>query len=196
MPIVQPNARITGTYTPPQRGGIVNPNGTNRKNAVPVRGTVLGAGLAGLQHSSTHVAIGKTYQSPFTESSANLFSAANNNSTQAVLPALQVESPGKVVATKDFVKVHPTAKGTFFTPTAPASRPVAFRAGGPSKTANTPSNPNRVTPVARPVRAPQTETSSIPPMLSFLRSGGTLTGHPNNDSFQSRWSVTKKGVVA
>lgn len=196
MPIVQPNARVTGTYAPSQRGGIVNPNGTNRKNAVPVRGTVLSSGLAGLQHGLTHVATGKTYQSPFTESSANLFSAANNNSTQAVLPALQVESPGQVVATKDFVKVHPTAKGTFFTPTAPATRPVAFRAGGPSAQANTPTNPNRLTPVARPARAPQTETAKMPSTLSFLRSGGTLSAHANMDSFQSRWSVTKKGVVA
>lgn len=173
----------------------MNPNGTNRKNARPIQGMVLGPGLASVQHG-TQVAIGKTYQSPFTSSSANLFNASNNNSTQVKLPALQVEQPGKVVATADFVKVHPTAKGTFFTPTAPATRPVAFRAGGPSAQANTPTNPNRLTPVARPKRTPQADTAKMPPTLSFLRSGGTLSAHANMDSYQSRWSVTKKGVVA
>lgn len=196
MPIVQPNARVTGTVAvAPQRGGIVNPNGTVRKNGRPIQGTVLGPGLASHQHATLSFA-GRTYNSPFTDSGKPLFNASNNNSTQLQLPALQVEAPGDVVATADFVKVHPTAKGTFFRPTAPATRPVAFRAGGPSKHANTPANPNAPTPPPpRVKRSPQVSTEKQPPALSFLRSGGTLSAHANHDSYSSRWSQTKKGAA-
>lgn len=194
MPIVQPNARETVAANVPQRGGIVNPNGTVRKNAPPVKGNPLQNGLASRQHGTT-VVHGTSYNSPFTSSGSNLFSGASNNSTMVNLPALQVESPGKVVKASDYVKVHPSSKGTFFTPKAPASRPVAFRNGGPSPHANVPSNPNVQQPSVRPVRKPDVSSERIAVQGSFLTTNRTLGAHPHADIGQSRMSMVKKGVV-
>lgn len=179
-------------------GGIQNLNGTSRKPAKPIKGARFAPGVDVAQHRTIGF-VGKTYNSPFTTSGKPLFNDQRDNSTQPALPALQVESPGHVVATADFVKVHPNEKGATFHPTPPGSRPLAFRAGGPSKTANTAANPNKTVLHPRPVRVTSLRTHVHnmlrTPQLSFLRSGGTLAAKSGHDVYASRWSTIKKGVI-
>lgn len=178
---------------------IINLNGTTRKHGIANGRTIAGQihqpSIAAAQHGTT-VVYGKSYSSPFTTSSASLFNASNNNSTQPHLSALKVESPGKVVPVSVVVKIHPNEKGTFFS-TTKGPKPVYGRTGGPSPHHDTASSPNTSTLKAtpRPVRRPQLTSPEKKTHLSFLRSGGTLGGHQNTSSNTSRWHTIKKGVV-
>jgi hypothetical protein len=172
---------------------IVNLNGVSRKNARPIEGDVFGQGLASQQHGTT-VATGRTYNSPFTHSSRDLFPKGRSVAQMPALPALQQERAGEVVKTSDFVKVQPHEKGTFFSTKARVGH-VQRRAGGPDIQHDTAHSPNQFKHTqARPVRKPLSEPGrDIHP--SFMRGGGTLSANANHDKWQSRWSQTKKGVV-
>lgn len=178
----------------------MNLNGVSRKPAKPIVGRIFASGVAAAQHSTLNVA-GRTYNSPFTESSANLFPKGRTVSTQPHVMALKVETPGNVVPLHKFVKIHPNEKGKTFSTTLP-QRPVVQRAGGPSKQADTPANPNapKLKQQPRPLRPIPVLKPETQLHLSFLRSGGTIGVHANPDagtsSHVSRWSVTKKGAVA
>jgi hypothetical protein len=182
---------------------ILNLNGTERKHGIATGKTISGAiftpGLAAIQHPVIGFR-GRTYSSPFTASDKPLFNNTRTVSTQPALPPLKNQGSGKVVMTHDFVKIHPNEKGKTFSTTARV-RPVAFRAGGPSKHTDTPANPNapRLRFMSRPQHvmgelAPEKKTN-----LSFLRSGGTIGGHVDpqagTSSGTSRWRVADKGVV-
>jgi hypothetical protein len=175
--------------------GILNLNGVERKNHPYIRGDVFGAGLAVHQHPTIGVT-GKSYSSPLTESSVNIFPAGRSVATLAHVPALIVESPGKVVQHKEFVRIGPHEKGSHFATTNTA-RPTFKRTGGPSKTNDVPSNPNA--PSTNKMKRPQRSIANHAPEkstnLSFLRSGGTLGSHPNSTSTVSRWAVTKTGAA-
>jgi len=175
--------------------GILNLNGIERKNAKPIKGHIFTPQLAALQHPTVGF-FGKTYNSPFTQSNKPVFPVGTNVATQPQLPPLKVESPGTVVPLDDFVKVHPNEKGSTFA-TNRSARPVDFRNGGPSKTADTPANPNapKLKRQPRPQRAGSQTPVEKQSHLSFIRSGGTLSAHSNKDSFTSRWAVSKKGAV-
>lgn len=182
---------------------ILNLNGTERKHGIStgkkIKGTIFGAGLASHQHSTT-ISNGKTYNSPFTGSSVNIFPKGQTVSTQPKVQATKMESPGVVVPVKSFVKVHPWEKGSFFS-TNRSVHAVVARAGGPSKDNDVPSNPNAraSTMQPRPARKPAKGKNETITALSFLRSGGTLGGHADpqagTSSDSSRWRVTKKGAV-
>lgn len=178
---------------------ILNLNGTTRKPAAVIQGQIFTPGLASTQHGTVAV-YGRSYNAPFTTSGKPLFNATDNNSTQPHLPSLKVEAPGDVVKLKTFVKVHPWEKGATFSTTKPA-RPIVQRVGGPSNTADTPSNPNapRLKMQPRPLRAGSQTPTEKTTNLSFLRSGGTIGVHADpqagTSSDTSRWSVAKKGAV-
>jgi hypothetical protein len=177
---------------------VLNLNGTARKhgiaNGATIQGEIFQPGLAHAQHGTTRVS-GTSYNSPFTKSSGSVFGPNQNNSTQPALPAVKVESPGKVVPVNDVVKVHPNEKGSFFS-TNTAARPVNFRSGGPSSSANTAANPNNpaIHRKPRPVRKPPMLAPEKETHLSYLRSGGTLGPHANSSSTTSRWHTVSKGV--
>jgi hypothetical protein len=91
----------------------------------------------------------------------------------------------------DFTKVHPTEKGNTFSVKPIGSRPVAFRAGGPSKHANVPTNPNKITVTPRRSYVPNTSSElphHQPVNGSFLRSNAVLATHANHDIVSAgRW---------
>jgi hypothetical protein len=172
--------------------GIQNLNGTARKNARRITGSIH-SNVAGEQHGTVSFS-GTTYNSPFTSSGKPLFTPTNDNGQQVQLAPLKVEAPGDVVGLHEFVKVHPQSKTTLNNSTRVI--PVVTRAGGPSKHHDTPSSPNKQHPQPRKPRSfskmPVEKTSN----LSFLRSGGTLSSHAGKDQYASRWSKVKKGVVS
>jgi hypothetical protein len=182
---------------------ILNLNGTTRKHGIAtgktIKGTIFGAGLAKAQHDTT-LAVGKSYNSPFTHSSANLFPKGQTVSTQPHVQALKHEQPGSITSVQDFVKIHPWEKGKTWSTTPPVQS-IVQRTGGPSKDADVPSNPNaryqqkQPRPALRPVKG-KNETLTN---LSFVRSGGTIGGHADpqagTSSDTSRWHTTKKGAV-
>ena len=182
---------------------IQNLNGTTRKHGISagktIKGSIFGANLAKAQHDTT-IVYGKSYNSPFTHSSASLFPKGQTVSTQPHVQALKHEQPGSIVSAGDFVKVHPWEKGTTFSTKVP-EHAIYARTGGPSPYADTPANPNSRTelkqppPRLKPVKG-KNETKTN---MSFLRSGGTLGGNADpqagTSSDRSRWHVTKKGAV-
>lgn len=178
---------------------ILNLNGITRKPARQISGNIFRANLAARQHPTLRVT-GKTYNSPFTTSSANLFPKGQTVSTQPHVAALKVEAPGKVVRLHKFVKIHPNEKGSTFSTTLP-KRPIAHPVGGPSKRADTPANPNapKLRQQPRPVRRAPLLKPEVATNLSFLRSGGTIGGHVDpaagTSSGVSRWATVKKGAV-
>jgi hypothetical protein len=173
---------------------ILNLNGTTRKHAAPIKGTIDQAGIAAHQHGVT-VKVGTSYQSPFTASARSVFPTGRTIATTPYLPPLKSEAPGDVVHLSSFVRVQPHEKGSHFATTQPVHH-LVNRAGGPSIKHDTAKSPNAsMRPQPRPTRHPFV-TSENQSHLSFLRSGGTLRPHSNLDSSTSRWHVVKKGVVA
>jgi hypothetical protein len=182
---------------------ILNLNGVNRKHGLAdgrtIKGSIFGVGLADTQHKTLTV-IGKTYNSPFTQSSANLFPRGRTLATQPQMQAVKVETPGKVVSVKKVVRVPPWEKGSHFSTTQNRVT-IARRAGGPSKEHDTATTPNdhKLRVQSRPKRSPMQDTSNNKSTLSFLRSGGTIGGHVDpqagTSSGTSRWSVVKRGAV-
>lgn len=188
---------------------ILNLNGVSRKPSrlVPARNLNRDA-LSAAQHPTLGFS-GKTYNSPFTASAIPPLNDSHNSSTQTQLPALKVETPGKVVPLHSFVKVHPDEKTATVKQAFPAQgRPAYTRTGGPSKHADTPANPNiRKVPTQRPKRTPHKASeklkaghSSIGQHAvagSFLSTNAILGSHSNHDVVSvGRWDHIKKGVVA
>jgi len=168
---------------------------------VQSRNDVLHNGIAAAQHPIT-VVDGTSYNSPFTASAKPLWNATNDNAQQVQLAPLKVESAGDVVPAMDFVKVHPWEKGTHFA-TTKNQHHIVKRAGGPDRKSDTPFHPDHPSVKSKPrprLKPSSNEIAKATINNSFLRSGGTLGGHPDpqaGTSFNaSRWAVTKKGVVA
>jgi hypothetical protein len=142
--------------------------------------------------------VGKTYNSPFTENSTNLFPVGVSTATQPALPAIQSEGAATPVATAVFVKVQPHEKGTHFS-TTKAPRPIVYRAGGPAKTHDTAATPNHpaLKQSQKPATKPVTKVARRTFQPSFLQTGGTLSGHATASTNHStpRWNVTKTGAA-
>lgn len=167
------------------------------KSDKPLRGTDPVAKIQMSQHPTLNV-IGKTYNSPFTESSKNLFPVGVSTATQAKLPAIQSEGSATPVATAHFVKVQPFEKGSHFS-TTKAPRPIVYRAGGPAKTHDTATTPNHpaLKHSQKPTLKPFQTVAHRTFQPSFLQTGGTLSGHATAATNHStpRWNVTKRGAA-
>lgn len=166
---------------------------------------------------------GFTYSSPFTESGEPPLGTQPNNATIAHVSAMQVEAPGRVVLTKNFKKVHPSDKGTFFSTR--QVTPIVKRVGGPSPSSDTPFHPKTAqAPNVRQPKRPLVSTekaqsanavatskvsvsrngtvppvprgTAVAPVGSFLQtSNQTLSSHSNHDLDRSRWNTIKKGAA-
>lgn len=176
---------------------ILNLNGTSRKTGrTPAQygGDIHQAGMAAKQHPTVRVA-GVSYNSPFTPSSKSVFPGGATIATQPQVAPLKAGAGGAITSVADFTRTPPNSSTFFNTNVGP--RPVVNRAGGPSRTANTPSNPNAVArvrppaPKPRPVKVAAEHANA----QSFFTQGGTIGSHANSSSNQDRWSTTKKGAA-
>ena len=178
---------------------IINLNGLSRKNARYIHGDVFSHGPAADQHPSIGF-MGRTYNSPFTESSKPPLATQFNVATQQQLPALQVQEAGQVVLTKNFIKVQPHEKGSpiVYDPT---RHTIARSTGGPSQSHNTPTTPNSrktIKVMPRPMRHPvgSPEKYHVPAGSFLMGAHSALTSHAPSDSMTtSRWNKVKKGAA-
>lgn len=178
-------------------GGIVNPNGTQRKPGVVPQGTIHGPDAASKQHGTVRVS-GRSYNSPFTDSDVSVFPTGASIATQPQLPATKEQTPGITVNQTQFKKVYPTETPQFFQ-TSVRAHALVNRAGGPSTTANTPSNPNAIRHVKQtppPQGTSQTPVSHLS-LDSFhdQNNGSTIGSHANSSSSKSRWDTVKTGAA-
>jgi hypothetical protein len=174
-------------------------NNIPRKNAPPIVGDIFQRNTHG--HETILGFQGLNYNSPFTESDTPPLLTNYNVATQPQNPPLQVTTPGLLVPTGVFTRVHPSEKTVLHTSGKP--RAAVNRQGGPSPSSDTPFHPKQPPPAPKQTTRP-TATSQVSKHFyhqaqgSFLNTGsatGTLSQHVHADKSASRWSTVKTGAA-
>jgi hypothetical protein len=193
-------------------------NNIPRKNAPKIVGNVFTMRTYG--HDTILGFDGLSYNSPFTESPIPPMSGQFNAATQPYIPAMQASEPGVIVPTHQVVRTGPQLRTVLHT-TGAHVRPATHRAGGPSKTSDTPFHPGprQPSPKTNRVKGVTTEKGStgnsvatgtpksttslaghvVRPVSSFGAGSqtafGTLGGHPHSDLVVTRWKTIKHGAA-